>query len=350
MEAFVQCPNCRTSYRIAPEQLPRANVRLRCARCKHVFPFTRGGVTREEAKAESESARRVRRSEEQPPGDMGTEVPRKTPAAGTPQAADAGVQVPDNEQNKPRPGKSSGGRPRSKEEEPKDKSFGVQLQLDDDDFVLTEPEEPRYLPDWDDLPPEPRPRSDDRAPFRTLIVLVGAITAFYGLFAASLIARPEEAQALMSKIPLVGQGVGEERLWARRVRLEGVEATVQQTKDGRPALVISGLALNTATSPLQAVQLSAEIFDPTGRVLDQKSVFLGNAVSARVLRDLTPQEISILQQVAPPKQFIVPPGKTASFAIVFFLDPGKSGGPRKDENNRHPSEFRLRVVAARRQG
>jgi predicted Zn finger-like uncharacterized protein len=350
MEAFVQCPNCHTSYRISPDQLPRGRVRLRCARCKHVFPFTHGAGSADETKVETGSVRRSRRSEEQKSEPPGRDTARKSPPAPTLEAEDPGEQVLGNEQNEQRPGKSSGSRPQNKEEKPKDKSFGVQLELDDDDFVLTGPEAPSFIQDWDDLPPKPHPRSDDRAPFRTLMVLVGAITAFYGLFAASLIARPEDAQALMSKVPLVGQGVGEERLWARRVRLEGVEATVQQTKDGRPALVISGLALNTATSPLQAVQLSAEILGPTGRVLDQKSVFLGNAVSARVLRDLTPQEISILQQVAPPKQFIVPPGKTASFAIVFFLDAWKSGGPRKDEHNSRPNEFRLRVVAARRQG
>ncbi|MCX8072064.1 MAG: DUF3426 domain-containing protein [Candidatus Binatia bacterium] len=192
--------------------------------------------------------------------------------------------------------------------------------------------------------------SDDLGQFRTLVFLLCVVVGFYAVLTTSLFARPDRAQALITQIPVVGQGIGEERLWARRVRLEGVEASTQQTKDGRPVLVITGRAVNTAPNPLQAVQLSAELLRADGKVVDEKTVFLGNMVSARVLRDLTPQEISILQQLSPPKQFAIPPGESASFAIVFFLDATRQGDSRRVEEGRYPSEFRLRVVTARRQG
>jgi hypothetical protein len=49
---------------------------------------------------------------------------------------------------------------------------------------------------------------------------------------------------------------------------------------------------------------------------------MGNAVSAKILRELTTREVSVLQQIAPPKQFGIKPGESAPFVIVF-MDPPK---------------------------
>jgi predicted Zn finger-like uncharacterized protein len=348
MDLLVRCPQCETTYRLKAEKLSRPQVRLRCARCGHVFPYTRAETRRRVA-----TGKREVQSAETPHPQLPFAAEREEePAAATDDVhREAEPPAKTRAQGEREPSVPS----RNDKAEPKavsKASRGASFQFDEDeDFTLgDEDEELNALPEPEPVaPPKPRPPRkprpapsvrDDRGPFRTLVVLLLGCVASYAVYAATLLVRPDRAQALLSSIPLIGGGLGEERLWARRVRLDDVQAGLQQIKGGREVLVVSGKAVNTTTLPLQAVQISAELLGPRGQVLEQKVIFCGNVVSARVLRDLTPQEISLLQQVAPPKQFAIPPGEASPFVVVFPVD--------RDEQKR-PTEFRLRVLAARRQ-
>lgn len=36
---IVQCPDCSTRYQLDPERVPRARIRVRCQKCRYVFPI-----------------------------------------------------------------------------------------------------------------------------------------------------------------------------------------------------------------------------------------------------------------------------------------------------------------------
>ncbi|GBD25078.1 hypothetical protein HRbin30_00393 [bacterium HR30] len=355
----LRCPYCGASYRLKSEYVPSEPVRFRCRHCQRTFPYVskepkrKTTISRSQREEEERTPSLIFKARENPPGP--SETVAQDDEGSTESEVLGQAQPPDTD------GNAQAGAAKQQRKVGKGRSADNFNFIEDEFFVEPEPT-PDEEGDWsrpDETKRKPYNkgrgtklvvRHDDRGQFRTLVFLVLAAVAFYAVLTGSLFARPDRAEAFVTRIPLIGQGVGEERLWAQRVRLEEVEAVLQETKDGRPALVISGKAVNTATSPLQAVQLSAELLRGDGKVTDQKTIFVGNMVSARVLRDLTPQEISILQQLSPPRQFAVAPGEAAPFAIVFFFEPSKRHEPQLGEESKLPSEFRLRVVAARRQG
>jgi hypothetical protein len=72
-------------------------------------------------------------------------------------------------------------------------------------------------------------------------------------------------------------------------------------------------------------------------MLAEKTIYCGNVVSAKLLNDLSPRQVSVLQKMAPPRQFAVKPGESAGFVIVFMDPP--SGA----------AELSARVVSAQPQ-
>ncbi len=354
MSLEIRCPRCGARYRLKPECVPLKPVFFRCQHCRHTFPYAPEDSKRGSPRPKSEEVRKEQSTTL--PFDA-ADVPHDTAALAT----KATAEVEDPERDASKPHGEGAGLLSSRKPQRDEGDIAEDFTFEDDEYFMPQP---RRGSRSDSEAPHPKgeprgrkrggktaevSRQDDRGPFRTLVLLVLAVVVFYALVTFSLFARPDRAQAFVASIPLIGQGVGEERLWARRVRLQEVEAFLREGKDGRPALIIAGKALNTATTPLQAVQLSAELLRSDGKVVDQKSVFIGNMVSARVLQDLSPQEISILQQLSPPRQFAIAPGEAASFAVVFFLDPSRHGEWRGVQESKVPAEFRLKVLAARRQ-
>jgi len=101
--------------------------------------------------------------------------------------------------------------------------------------------------------------------------------------------------------------------------------------------VITGKALNTAPVALRGVQIRGTMYNNAGRAVEEKTIYCGSVISTKVLKDLTPRELSILQKLSPPKQFALEPGEAATFVIVF-MDPPRAA-----------VEFSAQVVAAQHQ-
>ena len=112
---------------------------------------------------------------------------------------------------------------------------------------------------------------------------------------------------------------------------------VQRIKDGKDVFVISGKAVNTARTALHSVQITGKLLDATGKELEQKTIYCGNVISTKLLKDLSPREVSVLQTLNPPKRFMIEPGESSTFVIVF-MDPPRAA-----------TEFSTQVVAAQRQ-
>ena len=151
-----------------------------------------------------------------------------------------------------------------------------------------------------------------------------------------MLANPPLTDRLVGQLPIVGT-LGDERLLVRKIALSEVTGAYQRIRDGKTVFVISGRAVNTATVPLHGVQIAGKLIGSDGGLLDQKVISCGNVISAKVLKDLTPQEVSILQKLNPPQHFTIGPGESSTFVIVF-MDPPDAA-----------AEFVTQAVAARRQ-
>jgi hypothetical protein len=82
------------------------------------------------------------------------------------------------------------------------------------------------------------------------------------------------------------------------------------------------------------VQIESALYDAAGRAVETKSIYCGNAMSLKIVKDLSTKEISLLQRLEPPKRFEIRPGESAGFSVVFLNPPAGL------------KEFATRVVAA----
>jgi len=186
----------------------------------------------------------------------------------------------------------------------------------------------------DDTVEEPRRREPNFVV--PLLVFAGIVTAVYFVFASALVSSPALRNRVLGRLPFLGS-LGADRLMTRKVALSDVVGNYQRIKDGKEVFVITGKALNTAAVGLHSVQIAGKLYDREGRAVDEKVIYCGNVISTKVLRDLTPRELSVLQKLNPPKRFTIEPGESSTFVIVF-MDPPRGA-----------AEFAIQVVAAQHQ-
>jgi hypothetical protein len=106
-----------------------------------------------------------------------------------------------------------------------------------------------------------------------------------------------------------------------RVALLDVHAEYRTIKDGRRALLITGVARNLSGAPLHTVQIAAGLLDDTERVLAGRATYCGINLSDKMLAEMTPREIDFLQRLEPQKNFVVAPGAESRFLVVFTDPP-----------------------------
>jgi uncharacterized protein DUF3426 len=319
---------------------------LKCSRCKHIFPAPTSKKSAPSAvqKPASGAGENLTlpfeeggwkdESDGSPPPDFDISEPEEGFTLGDAEEPAESGAPPAAE-----PRKSSAARPPTHGEDEDD--IDVEIERDEDEEPEAE-EPPRRM--------QARPRSDKQARARqrrqdrgrergkmwALLIFLVVVVGTYGVLTRALFASPALCDRLIGRLPLIGT-LSDDRLLTRKVALSEVVGTYQRIKDGKEVFVISGKALNTAPMALHGVQIAGTLYDASGGQLDQKTISCGNVISAKVLKDLTPQEVSILQKLSPPKRFMIEPGESSTFVIVFMEPP------------RDTVEFSARVVAAQRQ-
>jgi predicted Zn finger-like uncharacterized protein len=340
---IIQCPYCATRYELDAARMTGPNPMFKCSRCRHIFPAPSAGQRTPAPAAATAGAKSRAGSEENLPLPF-DETHAKEPAGSAPgddftvPESDEGftlgteeppveLTVPDDAEPETPPAPSATALARAAApDEPT--ALDVDLSREDETEIEAEaPKPPRR-------PRAPRPR--ERSHVVPLFVFLGLVVTAYGVLTSTLFADPALSDKLIGRIPLIGT-LGDERLLVRKVALSDVVSSYQRIKDGKDVFVITGRALNTAPVALQGVQIAGKLFDDTGAPLDQKVISCGNVISTKVLKELTPQEVSILQTLSPPKKFVIEPGESSTFVIVFMDPP------------RQAVEFTTQVVAAQRQ-
>jgi hypothetical protein len=219
---------------------------------------------------------------------------------------------------------------------------------EDDDFVFREeddgpveeegsppPEdrldEPRFVRGEDELRVESESKPHPERPYLVFVVLLALLFANFALYLRN---HPAEAARILARIPIAGRMLTEDRLLQTRIHLGDVEGVYQRIKDDRLVFIVSGRATNTSSQPLKGIQIESTLYGDSGDALDSKSIYCGNAMSLKIVKDLSSKEISLLQRLEPPQRFEIQPGESAGFTVVFMTPPGGL------------KQFSARVVAA----
>jgi predicted Zn finger-like uncharacterized protein len=336
---IVQCPYCNTRYELDVARVAGANPMLKCSKCRHIFPAPSATPRSPAPAAASRRVKPIRpdeqsltlpfapRGEKAPPGaapgdDLSIPETEDRFTLGPDEPPADELTIPENEPDVTPAAAAAA-------DETDDEQQVIFGDEDDDDAFTIR----------DDVVETRRSRTrhpGERSHVVPLLIFLAVVVAAYGALTATLFGNPTLTDQWIGRLPIIGT-LGDERLLVRKIALSEVSGTYQRIKDGKEVFVISGSARNTAPVPLHGVQVAAKLYDNAGVPIDQKVIACGNVISARVLKDLTAQEVTILQRLTPPKRFAIEPGESSTFVIVFMDPP------------RQAVEFTTQVVAAQRQ-
>ncbi|MBI2962911.1 MAG: zinc-ribbon domain-containing protein [Deltaproteobacteria bacterium] len=330
---IVECPRCRARYRVEAELLEHDQT-FKCSRCSHVFAYeveeadsgpvrgdaaaaaevvaspppalppgaARGEARKPEARDERSLSFRFSSPEDPSRGLAEPEGPDEVPAAPPPLEQPAVAAPP--------PSAASDFSFRDDEEEPP-----LDPPSDDDEDLV---DEPRFVRGEDELRIQPEEAHD---PTRSYLVFLAVLVIVYAIFTLDLLNHPARAEKLLAGVPLVGDVLAQDHLLQIKVQLQDVAGAYQQIKDDRTVFVVSGRAVNTSSEPLKGVQIESALYDGEGKPIETKSIYCGNAMSLKIVKDLSSKEISLLQRLEPPKRFEIRPGESAGFSVVFLMPP-----------------------------
>lgn len=306
---IVQCPYCATRYQVDESRFASANPMLKCSRCRHVFPAP--GSRKPSAAAKTRKTA--------PPPEESLTLPFektswKDDREPAPASADAreGFVLGTEEADVEVDGVADDD-PEAAEAEPE--IAGDQAEQGQADELLPDLS---FDEEGDDVQPRAAAARERRAVRLVLLSLLLVVLA-YAILARTLFASPALARQLLGSLPLIDTLAHGRRL-AADMSLVGVHGSFQRLKNGKEVFVVSGDVVSVAPVTVSSVEVRGRLHDADGKVLAEKKIYCGNVVSTKILGDLTAREISVLQKLAPPRQFAIRPGDSAGFAIVF-VDP-----------------------------
>ena len=135
------------------------------------------------------------------------------------------------------------------------------------------------------------------------------------LVAVTFDRRPEIALDTLSRIPVLGKLLGQDHLLAYRVKLDGITGGLDHIKGNRLAYVVTGRAINETNENLRLIEIEGELI-AGGKARAVRKVYAANQAKGTI-RNLSMSEVDMLLRLEPNRRFVIPPGKSASFLLVF---------------------------------
>ena len=340
---IIQCPYCNTRFQLDESRLSGAHPMLKCSRCRHIFPGPTPPAgasvtpkTTPDATPTSPTPKPPAATEnlsftfspspgKEPPGkepDLTIDEPEPEFHLGTEEDDPTELAIPETSPP-PEPEPSTSQRPVRHESAPaprrpgpkKSDDFGDDAFPDEFHDEIEEQLQSEFDEPFEEEAPMPRGIS-----VRPVIVFLGLVVGVYGVVAWTLRANPAVADSLFRKLPFISS-LTEDRLLNRKIVLSDVTGGYQRIKDGQNVFVITGHALNNATVTVRNVEIVGRLFSKEGNQLDEKAIYCGNVISLKILKSLTQREVSVLQDLKPPKRFGIAPGEDTVFVIVFMQPP-----------------------------
>ena len=320
----VQCPHCSTQYRVTQAQLAGADPVFKCTKCGQLFE-----------PGERRRQKRSRKKENEDPPNLSFDFNRESEESNEQPAFVDGLIDSEEEAD----------------EELEDEEFDEQdsdpefeTEEDDPDQDEAEPWEDEEFDDeeeeWEEEPPRPPPPvrrrpvpaqrrapteagPPRRSPLKPVGWSVAIILLGYLLVAVTFDRRPEIARDTLSRIPVLGKLLGQDHLLAYQVRLEEISGGLDHIKGNKLAYVVTGRAVNDSSESLRLIEIEGQLI-AGGKVRSVRKVYAANQAKGTI-RDLSMGEVDMLLRLEPNRRFLIPPGESASFLLVFPDPPADTG-------------------------
>jgi predicted Zn finger-like uncharacterized protein len=328
---LVQCPNCRTTYKVSDDGLTGSAPTFRCSRCKHTFELETG----ENTGSLPEKAKDSDTSVVKPAQDTELSLPfgpKQDPLDLDKQHADE------------LPTPADVGSFESKHDQSAQWAISDSKPEQEQAFVMTErasPKEPRKAldPPPSDFPAndplfrklEPdderensnnilaiSPYLDQRASILPFITLLSLLAIAFSLFAVISHAHPETPESVLKNIPVLGAVVLKNNHLKEGILIKSLGTGYQSIQGNREVFLVTGVALNQNPVVVREVQLTGKVYNETGKEIERQTIWVGNTLSPKILRGMTLEDIPQLQDLKPLKSFEIPPGDSIPFTIVFL--------------------------------
>jgi predicted Zn finger-like uncharacterized protein len=333
---LVQCPKCKTTYKVSDEVIKGTSPAFRCSRCKHTF--------------ELETTPTIEPfSAKPPPGNNESiKAPDERELSFTFGAhVDTEESESQNHKKPPPPERQEFSAPfaaeppqtATRDETAESWSMRVAEETDEKSFTMTAPQPVEQKTVAEPVVAEPAQTSvgadppsretaenivpinefrDQAASTVPYLTLFGLLVIFFFLTTAYLEAHPKISESMVRKIPLIGPSVLRNSYLKNGVLLKSLRAGYQSIQGNREVLVVSGEAVNENPVVIREVRLLGQLYNREGKAVEQQMIWVGNALSPKIIRGMSAQDIVDLQRLKPLKSFEVPPGDSISFAIVFL--------------------------------
>jgi predicted Zn finger-like uncharacterized protein len=327
---LVQCPNCKTTYKVADEVLKGAAPAFRCSRCRHTFELE--AETTSDAVTEHTEETKI----EAGPPVQDQELSFSFPPKETPAAVSPSSESQKESSAAPPPGLSSAN---ADDQQTWSMDSSVSHK-DEPPFTLPDEVQAAELPKVTipadipvkDVTVSPRADSGDEAvnilpmssyldqqasigPYLTLFVI---LVIGFALIAVISHAHPNASEEVIKKIPLFGASVLRNSHLKDGVLIQSLRGGYQSVQGNREVFVVTGTVVNQNPVVVREIQVTGKVYDRAGRELEHQTIWIGNTISTKIMRGMTLEDIPHLQSLKPLKSFEMPPGDSVGFAIVFL--------------------------------
>lgn len=281
---IIVCPECSTRFKIADERVPDDGVKVRCARCKHVFRAekalsqdtevqadnidasvtTQAGGTEESTEFSYDRFQELDTAEK----NAGLAVDGDTEKiSGTIEKA---VTSDDTAKEVSAP---------SGEEEP------LRPAAEEAPIEIPSPQEEQAALEAEVEDPAAANKGGLSSVLRILLLLIVAIVAI----GAALVYMngPEVLDSTIQK--LFGQSAQQQTVG--HIAIDSTKGDFIQNQHDGELFVIHGSVRNVFSDARSSIQVKGVIFDPDGKALLQKTVFCGNPLSEEDLKTLSFTEL-----------------------------------------------------------
>lgn len=327
---LVQCPNCKTTYKVADEVLKGAAPAFRCSRCRHTFefetevppvpPVERHDDTDPKAAAAAQSQEL---SFSFPAKEMTEEAGKSAarPIEATESARGNAGETPVHDQWSISQNETKDEAPFTIPETGRSDALQNRLSAAKEFDKETFPSAPGQSDDDSQSGYKVLPMSsylDQQASILPYLTLFGILVIFFSLLAVISYAQPKASETLLKNIPLVGRSVLKNNHLKDGILLGSLRGRYQSIQGNREVFVITGVAINENPVVIREIQISGRVYNENGKELEQQTIWVGNTLSAKIIRGMTAEDIPHLQSLKPLKSFEMPPGDSVPFAVVFL--------------------------------
>jgi len=321
---IVRCPSCKTTYKVADDLVKETKPAFRCSRCKHIFELESAETP--ERSVDSAHAAASLFSKTQPERELSfTFAPKKQEDG---EAREESIDSPRQDFEFPARSaedqsmgnvESTVGEPFTSPEP--DPGIGADKALDSPEGTPPQLSPSQPLPlarETTDNVLSLDPYRDQPASTVPFLSLFGLLVMLFGFATAFHLAHPNVSEGIVRSIPLVGPSVLKNNHLKNGVALQSLHASHQTIQGNREVLVITGVAQNQNPVVIREVRVDGQLYNLEGKQIEQQIIWIGNAISPRIIRGMTVQDISDLQRLKPLKTFEIPPGDSIPFTIVFL--------------------------------